>query len=334
MDKEKIVNSINKYGFCNIEPEPYLDIISDILRMKKEKDIIILAHYYQKGEIQDIADYVGDSLALAQIAEKNNSKMILLAGVHFMAETVKILTPEKKILIPDINAGCSLADSCPPQKFKEFIDSHPNHTVISYVNTTAEIKTLTDIVCTSTNALQIIESLPKNEKIIFAPDKNLGNYIRSISGRDMILWDGACHVHEKFSVERILELKKQYPKAKIIAHPECERPVQIIADHIGSTSSLLKFTIQDKANEFIVATESGIIHQMKKENPDKIFITAPPKDSTCACNDCEYMKLISIKKIWATLKYEMPEIILSSEIIEKASYSIQRMLKISDKLGL
>ena len=334
MSKENIVNIINKYGFCNIEPESSLNILQEINRMKKEKNAIILAHYYQKGEIQDIADYVGDSLALAQIAEKDNSQMILFAGVNFMAETAKIIAPEKKVLIPDINAGCSLADSCEPQKFKEFIDEHPNHTVISYVNTTAEIKTLTDIVCTSTNALQIIESLPKEEKIIFAPDKNLGNYIKSISGRDMIIWDGACHVHEEFSVERILELKKQYPKAKIIAHPECEKPVQIIADHIGSTSSLLKFTIQDKTNEFIIATESGIIHQMKKKSPDKIFIPAPPKDSTCACNDCEYMKLINLKKIWATLKYEMPEIILSSETIEKAAHSIHRMLKISDELRL
>ena len=334
MSKENIVNIIKEYGFCNIEPDASLNILWDIQRMKKDKDAIILAHYYQEGEIQDIADYVGDSLALAQIAEKNNSKIILLAGVYFMAETAKILAPDKKVLIPDFNAGCSLADSCPPEKFKKFIDKYPNHTVISYVNTTAEIKTLTDIVCTSSNALKIIESLPKDEKIIFAPDKNLGNYIKSISGRDMIIWDGACHVHEEFSVEKILELKKQYPKAKIIAHPECQMPVQIIADHIGSTSSLLKFTIQDKSNEFIVATESGIIHQMKKENPDKIFIPAPPKDSTCACNDCEYMKLINLKKIWATLKYEMPEIILNTETIEKAGYSINRMLKISDEIGL
>ena len=334
MNKENIVNIINKYGFCDIEPESSLNILQDISRIKKEKNAIILAHYYQNGEIQDIADYVGDSLALAQIAKKSNSKIILLAGVNFMAETVKILTPQKKVLIPDINAGCSLADSCPPQKFKEFIDEYPNHTVISYVNTTAEIKTLTDIVCTSTNALQIIQSLPKDEKILFAPDKNLGNYIKSISGRDMIIWDGACHVHEEFSVEKILELKNRYPKAKIIAHPECERPVQIIADHIGSTSSLLKFTIQDKANEFIIATESGIIHQMKKESPEKTFIPAPPKDSTCAYNDCEYMKLISINKIWATLKFEMPEVILDSEVIRKAAHSIHRMLKISDELGL
>ncbi len=334
MIKDNIVNIINKYGFCNIEPDPSIDIIEDIYKIKNEKDAIILAHYYQNGEIQDIADYVGDSLFLAQIAEKNKSKIILLAGVYFMAETAKILAPEKKVLIPDINAGCSLADSCPPDKFKKFIDDHPDHTVISYVNTTAEIKTLSDIVCTSTNAIQIIESLPEKEKIIFAPDKNLGNYIQSISGRDMLIWDGACHVHEEFSVEKILELKKLYPEAKIIAHPECEKPVQIIADHIGSTSSLLKFTIQDKAKEFIVATESGIIHQMKKANPDKKFIPAPPKDSTCACNDCEYMKLITLKKIWANLKYEIPEVILSAEIIEKASHSIQKMLKISDELGL
>jgi len=251
-----------------------------------------------------------------------------------MAETAKILSPQKKVLLPDLNAGCSLANSCPADKFADFVNENPNHTVISYVNTTAAIKALTDIVCTSSNALEIVESLPKDEKIIFAPDKNLGNYIRSISGRDMLIWDGACHVHEEFSVERILELKKEHPKAKIIAHPECEKPVLIIADHIGSTSSLLKYTISDESTEYIVATESGIIHQMQKSNPDKLFIPAPPKDSTCACNDCEFMKLISLRKIYTSLKYEQPEIKLDEETIKKAVKPIQRMLDISEKLGL
>ena len=299
-----------------------------------KKNAVILAHYYQEGEVQEISDFVGDSLALSQEAAKTKADIIVFAGVHFMAETAKILSPQKKVLLPDLNAGCSLADSCPADKFEDFIKENPGHTVISYVNTTAAIKSLTDIVCTSSNALEIIESLPIDEKIIFAPDKNLGNYIRSISGRDMLIWDGACHVHEQFSVERILELKKEHPKAKIIAHPECEKPVLIISDHIGSTSSLLKFTISDDSEEYIVATESGIIHQMKKNNPNKLFIPAPPKDSTCACNDCEFMKLISLKKIYNSLKFEKPEIELDEETIKRAVKPIQRMLDISEKLGL
>ena len=334
MKEEEIVNNIKKNGFIDLEIETDLDLVSEINRMRKEKNAVVLAHYYQEGEVQDIADFVGDSLALSQEAAKTKADIIIFAGVHFMAETAKILSPQKKVLLPDLNAGCSLANSCPADKFADFVNENPNHTVISYVNTTAAIKALTDIVCTSSNALEIVESLPKDEKIIFAPDKNLGNYIRSISGRDMLIWDGACHVHEEFSVERILELKKEHPKAKIIAHPECEKPVLIIADHIGSTSSLLKYTISDESTEYIVATESGIIHQMQKSNPDKLFIPAPPKDSTCACNDCEFMKLISLKKIYTSLKYEQPEIKLDEETIRKAVKPIQRMLDISEKLGL
>jgi len=254
--------------------------------------------------------------------------------VHFMAETAKILAPEKKVLLPDINAGCSLADSCPPAEFAEFKKKYKGHTVISYVNTTAEIKALTDIICTSTNALEIVKSLPADEKIIFAPDRNLGNYIQSVTGREMVIWDGACHVHEEFSLERMLELKKENPDAQIIAHPECEKHILIVADHIGSTSSLLNYTIRDKGKKYIVATESGILHQMRKANPDKLFIPAPPKDSTCACNDCKYMKLISLKKIYNTLKYELPEITLEQDLMDQARGSITRMLEISDRLHL
>lgn len=334
MKKEDIVNNIKKNGFIDLKIEPEYDLVTEINQMRKEKNAVILAHFYQEAEVQDIADFVGDSLALSQEAAKTDAEIIIFAGVHFMAETAKILSPHKKVILPDLNAGCSLADSCPADKFNDFIKENPGHTVISYVNTTAAIKTLTDIVCTSTNALEIVESLQKNEKIIFGPDKNLGNYIKSLSGRNMLIWDGACHVHEEFSVERILELKKNHPDAKIIAHPECEKPVLIIADHIGSTSSLLKFTINDNSKEFIVATESGIIHQMKKSNPDKLFIPAPPKDSTCACNDCEFMKLISLKKIYVSLKYEQPEILLDDEVINSAVKPIHKMLDISEKLGL
>jgi quinolinate synthase len=277
---------------------------------------------------------VGDSLGLSQQAAKTDADIILFAGVHFMAETAKILAPDKKVLIPDLQAGCSLADSCPPAVFAAFKEKYPGHTVISYVNTTAEIKAMTDIICTSTNALEIVRSLPKDEKIIFAPDRNLGNYIRSETGREMVIWDGACHVHEEFSLERILELKKAHPDAQIIAHPECEKPILLVADHIGSTTSLLNYTIRDSGKTFIVATESGILHQMRKESPDKHFIAAPPKDSTCACNDCAYMKLISLKKIYNTLKYELPEITLEQELMDKARGSIVRMLDISSKLNL
>ncbi len=322
-------------GFVDAEIDPSVDMIEELKKMRKEKNAIILAHYYQEGEIQDIADIVGDSLVLAQQAAKTDADIIVLAGVHFMAETAKILSPEKKVLIPDTNAGCSLADSAPPDEFEKFLKKYPDHTVISYVNTTAEIKALTDIICTSTNALHIINSLPEDEKIVFAPDRNLGNYIKSMTGREnMVIWDGACHVHEEFSLERILQLKEENPDAKVIAHPECEKPILIIADHIGSTSSLLNFTKSDTASKFIVSTESGIIHQMKKANPHKIYIPAPPKDSTCACNDCKFMKLITLKKLYNCLKYELPEVLVEEEIRKKAEGSILRMLDISAKLNL
>ncbi len=327
-------SEIEKKGFIDLDVDKSIDIVDEIHLMRKQKNAVILAHYYQEGEIQDIADFVGDSLALSQQAAATDADIILFAGVHFMAETAKILAPEKKVLIPDMQAGCSLADSCPPDEFAQFKAKYPGHTVISYVNTTAEIKALTDIVCTSSNALQIVQSLPASEKIIFAPDRNLGNYIQSITGREMVIWDGACHVHEEFSLERILELKKTFPDAQIIAHPECEKPILIVSDHIGSTSSLLAYTRKDPGKRYIVATESGIIHQMKKANPDKEYIPAPPKDSTCACNDCKYMKLISMKKIYNTLKYELPEITLEQDLMDKARGSIERMLEISARLQL
>lgn len=321
-------------GYVDANIDDSVNILEEIDRMRKEKNAVILAHFYQESEIQDIADFVGDSLDLSRKASSTGADIIVFAGVHFMAETAKILSPGKKVLIPDLMAGCSLANSCPPEEFAAFKKKYPGHTVVSYVNTTAEIKALTDIVCTSTNAVPIINSLPKDEKIIFAPDRNLGNYINSITGREMVIWDGACHVHEEFSLERILELKAKHPDAKIIAHPECEKPVRIVADHIGSTSSLLHFTQEDQGNTYIVATESGILHQMKLARPDKNFIAAPPKDSTCACNDCKYMKLISLKKIYNTLKYEQPEVIMDPELMKKAEGSIRRMLDISDALGI
>jgi len=323
---------ISEKGFIDMDVDKSINIVEEIERMRRKKNAVILAHFYQKGEVQDIADFVGDSLGLSQQAAETKADIILFAGVHFMAETAKILAPEKKVLIPDLQAGCSLADSCPPDEFAAFKKKYPDHTVISYVNTTAEIKALTDIICTSTNALEIVQSIPEDEKIIFAPDRNLGNYIRSITGREMVIWDGACHVHEEFSLERILELKGENPDAKIIAHPECEKPILIVSDHIGSTTSLLNFTINDEGMKYIVATESGILHQMAKANPQKTFIPAPPKDSTCACNDCEYMKLISMKKIYNTLKYELPEITLEEKLMDKARGSIIRMLEISKRL--
>jgi quinolinate synthase len=327
-------SDIEKKGFIDLDVDKSLHIVDEINRMRKEKNAVILAHFYQEGEIQDIADFVGDSLKLSQQAAETNADIILFAGVHFMAETAKILAPEKKVLIPDLQAGCSLADSCPPAEFAAFKEKHPGYTVISYVNTTAEIKALTDIICTSTNALKIVESLPKNEKIIFAPDRNLGNYINSQTGREMVLWDGACHVHEEFSLERILELKEENPEAQIIAHPECEKTVLIVADFIGSTSALLNYTIRDSGKTYIVATESGILHQMRKASPQKHFIAAPPNDSTCACNDCKYMKLITLKKIYNTLKYELPEITLERDLMDQARGSILRMLEISKQLQL
>jgi len=311
-----------------------IDYISEIKKLKLQKNIIILAHYYQTGDIQDIADFVGDSLALSQKAASNNADIILFAGVKFMAETAKILSPEKKVLLPDLNAGCSLADSCTADEFKAFLDKHPGRTVITYVNTNTDIKVLSDIICTSSNAVQIIESLPRDEKIIFAPDRNLGNYILNKTGRDIVVWNGACHVHEEFSLEAILALKKEHPEAKVIVHPECELPVRMIADFIGSTSALLQFTKKDNANCYIVGTEPGIIHQMRKANPSKEYIPAPPKDSTCGCSECSFMKLITLEKIYKCLRDEKPEIVIDPEVLAKARKPIIRMMEISEKLGL
>ncbi len=325
---------IEKFGFLNIKVDKSINLVQEIRKLCKEKNAVILGHYYQTGEIQDIADFIGDSLALSQEAAKTKADIILFAGVHFMAETAKILSPDKKVLLPDMKAGCSLADSCPPDKFEEFILAHSDHTVISYVNCSSEIKALTDIICTSTNALQIVESLPKDEKIIFAPDRNLGNYIKSKTGREMLIWDGACHVHEEFSLKKILELKKENPNAKIIAHPECKKPILLVSDYIGSTSALLNFVQKDSGTTFIVATESGILHQMVKSCPEKTFIPAPPIDSTCGCNDCSFMKLNTLEKIYNALKYEQPELIMDMEIRKKAEVPIRRMLEISEKLGL
>jgi quinolinate synthase len=308
--------------------------ILEIKRLKAEKNAIILAHYYQTGDIQDIADFVGDSLALSQKAASNSADIILFAGVKFMAETAKILCPGKKVLLPDLNAGCSLANSCKAADFEKFLGKYPGRTVISYVNTTAEIKALSDIICTSSNAVKIVESFPPEEKLIFAPDRNLGNYILNKTGRDMIIWNGTCHVHEEFSLEAILKFKKDNPDAKIIVHPECEFPVRLVADFIGSTSSLLEFTKKDKGNCYIVATEVGIIHQMKKENPGKTYIPVPPIDSTCGCSECSFMKLITIEKILNCLKNESPEIIIDNETLIIAQKPILRMMEISEKLGL
>lgn len=323
-----------KNGYVDHEPDKSVNITEEIKRLKEEKNAIILAHYYQTSDIQDIADFIGDSLALSQKAESNNADIILFAGVKFMAETAKILAPEKKVLIPDLMAGCSLADSCNPDDFKRFINQNPGRTVISYVNTTAEIKALTDIICTSSNALKIVESLPRDEKIIFAPDRNLGNYIKNQTDRDIIVWDGACHVHEEFSLEAIVDIKKSYPEAKIIVHPECELPVRLVADFIGSTSALLNYTMEDNSDTYIIATEPGIIHQMRKSSPDKNFIPAPAKDSTCGCSECNFMKLITLKKIYNTLKFEQPEIILDTKLMELARRPIKRMLEISARSGL
>lgn len=303
---------------------------SEILRLKKEKDAVILAHYYQRGSIQDIADYIGDSLALARIASTlADARIIVLCGVHFMGETAKILCPDKKVLEPDPEAGCSLADSCPASEFEKFIKAHPGHTVVSYVNTSAAVKALTDVVVTSGNARKVVDSLPADEKIIFGPDRNLGNYINSITGRKMVLWDGACHVHEKFSLEKILELKKQHPGAPLLVHPECRKPLVEIADKVGSTAVLLDFVRSSNADEFIVATESGIIHQMKKDCPDKTFIPAPPDDASCGCNDCAYMKLNTLEKVYRCLRDEAPEVVVDPALAEAARRPIERMLSLS-----
>ncbi len=311
-----------------------MNIKEEIRRMCREKNAVIMAHYYTDGEIQDMADFVGDSLALAQKAATTDADIIVMCGVHFMGETSKILCPDKKVLVPDLEATCSLAESCPADKFAEFVAEHPGHTVISYVNTTAATKAVTDIVVTSSNAREIVESLPQDTPIIFGPDRNLGGYINSITGRNMLLWDGACHVHEKFSVEKIIELKKQYPDAKVLVHPECKGTVVKLADKVGSTAALLKYSIKDSSDTFIVATESGILHEMQKACPEKTFIPAPPSDSTCACNECSYMKLVTMQKLYDCLKNEAPEIHVDAQVAEKAIVSINRMLEISEKLGL
>lgn len=305
------------------------ELISEIKRLRREKNAVIMAHYYQIGDIQDIADMVGDSLALAQYAAKTEADIIVLCGVHFMGETAKILSPQKKVLVPDIEAGCSLADSCPADEFERFVKAHPDHTVVSYVNTTAAVKANTDIVVTSTNAKKIIDSLPLDAKIIFAPDRNLGNYINSVTGRNMLLWDGACHVHEQFSVESLVELKKAHPKAKVLAHPECKNVVLMLADFVGSTQALLNYATNSQDTEFLVATESGIIHQMQKQNPNKVFIPVPPVDSTCGCNDCKYMRLNSLEKLYLCLKTEQPEILVDEALRVKAVKPIERMLELS-----
>lgn len=304
-------------------------LVDEIHRLKKEKNAVILAHYYQRSEIQDIADYIGDSLALAQKAATLDNPVIVMCGVYFMGETAKILCPDKKVLIPDPTAGCSLADSCRADEFEKFIAAHPGHTVISYVNTSADVKALTDVLVTSSNARKIVESFPEDEKIIFGPDKNLGGYINSVTGRSMILWDGACHVHEKFSLEKILELKKEYLDAKILVHPECRRALQLAADKVGSTAALLKYAQESDSDTFIVATESGILHEMQLKCPQKTFIPAPPDDAQCACNECAYMKQNTLRKLYECLRDEAPEVEVDPVIAEKARRPIDRMLELS-----
>src|ERR1700748_3189474 len=327
------LDEIKVKDFAEEYIDPALDLFDEIERLKKEKNAVVLAHYYQEPDIQDIADYIGDSLGLSQQAAKTDADIIVFAGVHFMAETAKILSPQKKVLLPDIKAGCSLADSCPPHLFKKFKEQYPDHLVITYVNCTAELKALSDIVCTSSNAVQIVESLPKEQKIIFGPDKNLGKYVIKKTGRDMVLWNGACMVHEIFSREKITRLKERHPNAKLLAHPECEDIILQMADYIGSTTGLLKYSGKSDAKEFIVATESGIIHQMQKENPGKTFIPAPPNNN-CACNDCPHMKRNTLEKLYLCIKNEQPEIFVPQHIIERAVKPIERMLEISARLGL
>lgn len=319
--------------FETVEIDASLDLFAEIEKLKKEKNAVILAHYYQVGDIQDVADYIGDSLGLSQQAAKTEAELIVFAGVHFMAETAKILNPHKKVVLPDLRAGCSLAEGCPPKEFAEFKAAHPDHIVITYINCSAEIKALSDIICTSSNAVQIVNSLPKDQKIIFAPDKNLGAYVAKETGRDLVLWNGACMVHEIFSQQRILKLKEQNPEAKIIAHPECEEPILALADFIGSTTALLNYSKKSEAQSFIVATETGILHQMQKDSPTKTFIPAPPT-TNCACNDCPHMKLNTLEKLYLCLRDEKPEIIVPEETRIGAEKSIRRMLDISAQLGL
>ncbi|MES2479848.1 MAG: quinolinate synthase NadA [Bacteroidota bacterium] len=333
MIDEKILSSVEKNGFYDKEIDPTLDLFAEISKLKKEKNAVILAHYYQEADIQDIADYIGDSLGLAQAAAKTDADIIVFAGVHFMAETAKILNPNKKVLLPDLRAGCSLSDSCPPALFAQFKAKHPDHLVISYINCSAGIKALSDIICTSGNAKQIVDSLPSDQKIIFAPDKNLGAFINKKTGRDMILWNGACMVHEIFSLEKITRLKERHPEARFIAHPECEEAVLSIADFVGSTTQLLKYTQEQPFKEFIVATETGILHQMQKSSPEKTFIPAPP-DNSCACNDCPHMKLNTLEKLYLCMLYEQPEILMEEELRIAAKKPIDRMMDLSKQFGL
>jgi quinolinate synthase len=325
--------NISIAGFMDIETDPSRDLFAEIERLKKEKNAILLAHYYQEPDIQDVADYIGDSLGLAQQAEQTKADMIVFAGVHFMAETAKILNSKKKVVIPDLKAGCSLSDSCPPPLFKKFKDRHPDHKVVSYINCSAGIKALSDVICTSSNAKVVVESFPREQPLIFAPDKNLGAYINKVTGRNMLLWNGACMVHEIFSLEKITKLKVRHPHAKLIAHPECEEPILKMADYIGSTTGLLKYTQKDDAVEYIVATETGILHQMMKASPQKTFIPAPPENN-CACNDCPHMKLNTLEKIYLCMEYELPEITMEEELRLAAKKPIDRMLEISRMAGL
>lgn len=328
-----IQSTLEAVGFLDMPVDPSLDLFEEIQQLKKQKNAVILAHYYQEPDIQDVADYIGDSLGLAQKAASTDADVIVFAGVHFMAETAKILNPSKKVLIPDLKAGCSLSDSCPPNLFKAFKEKHPDHLVISYINCSAGIKALSDIICTSSNAQLIVESLPADQKIIFAPDRNLGGYINRKTGRNMVLWNGACMVHEIFSLEKITRLKERHPGAKFIAHPECEEAVLNIADFIGSTTQLLKFTEKDRNKVYIVATESGILHQMQQNAPGKTFIAAPP-DNACACNDCPHMKLNTLEKLYLCMKYEQPEILMEEELRLAAKKPIDCMLEYSKRLGL
>ena len=328
-----LLAEVERRGFVDELIDPSLDLFEEITRLKKEKDVVVLAHYYQESDIQDVADYIGDSLGLAQQAEKTKSRIIAFAGVHFMAETAKLLNPDKKVVMPDLRAGCSLADSCPPDAFRRFREEHPDHVVITYINCTADIKALSDIICTSSNAVKIVESIPPDKPIIFAPDKNLGAYVAKKTGRDLLLWNGTCMVHEIFSMQKIARLKHLHPDALVIAHPECEEPVLKLADYIGSTTSLLEFTQTSPANQFIVATEAGILHQMQKQSPEKMFIPAPP-DNSCACNDCPHMKLNTLEKLYLCIKHEQPEVIIPPHLMDAAMKPLKRMLEISAKLGL
>lgn len=324
-------------GYVDAPIDEGLDLRAEILRLKQEKGAVIMAHYYQRPEIQELADHIGDSLALAQLAAKTDAPVIVLCGVHFMGETAKILCPDKTVIVPDLNAGCSLADSCPADEFEAFVKAHPDHMVVSYVNTSAAVKAVTDVVVTSGNAKQIVDSLPQDQKIIFGPDRNLGDYINSITGREMLLWNGACHVHEQFSLEKLVDLRKHYPDARVLVHPECPKPIRLLADKVGSTQALLNYAVDNKAQQFLVCTESGILHEMQRRCPDKEFIPVPPEESEtvgCSCNECKYMKFITLEKLYNSLRYLQPAIEVDPDIAERAVKPIERMLDISHELGI